>query len=463
MDVYCLGMPSPEKIYFGTDGIRGVAGQPPLDSATVHAIGLALGDDMKAHGRHSVVIGEDTRESSRWIAETLAAGLAARQVRIASAGVITTPGIAYLTRSGDFAAGVMISASHNPYQDNGIKVFDHSGYKLPDSDEAEVEAGIENYRQRQLASRRHTLAPDPELRERYLEFLAQRVAGADLSSWAAIVDCGNGAASSLAEDLFRRLRLPARLLACQPNGRNINLDCGALYPESMARAVALERADVGLALDGDADRVMLADAAGRIVDGDQVLYIAALDLLGRGQLEPKIVVGTVMSNLGLEVALRLHGIELLRAAVGDKYVLERMLESGAVLGGEQSGHVIFRHDATTGDGLLTALRVLEAMARRRQPLAELTRGFSAFPQKLVNVRVREKVPFEQLAGVTAAIRAAETYFSGQGRVLVRYSGTERLARVMVEAQSHAAVERHCQAIAAALESEIGEPGRGAVC
>lgn len=444
--------------YFGTDGIRGVAGEPPLDPATVYAIGLALGDDLRAHGPADVVIGQDTRESSGWIAETLAAGLAAREMQTASAGVITTPGIAYLTRTDDFAAGVMISASHNPYQDNGIKVFEHSGYKLPDADEAAVEAGIERYREQGLAPARRAPAEDAGLRRRYVEYLRSRVAGVSLRGLSAVIDCGNGAASAVAGELFEGLGLRVHWLGDRPDGRNINRDCGALHPEAMARAVTARGADFGLALDGDADRAILADASGRLVDGDRVLYVAARDLLARGRLEPRVVVGTVMSNLGLEVALRREQIALLRAPVGDKYVLEQMLASGAVLGGEQSGHVIFRQDATTGDGLLTALRVLEIMARRGESLAALAEGFVAFPQKLVNVRVREKTPLEQLAATGEAIRAAEAAFAngGQGRVLVRYSGTERLARIMVEAASQGEVERHCQAIARALEAEIGE-------
>lgn len=445
------------KSFFGTDGIRGVAGEFPLDPATVFAIGLALGDDMRRHGRASVVIGEDTRESSRWIAETLAAGLRRRDIAVASAGVITTPGVAYLTRCGDFAAGIMVSASHNPYQDNGIKVFDHSGFKLPDSDEAEVEADIERYLSQNLEPQREALAPQPHLRDRYLEFLRQCVASTDFSGLRVITDCANGAASSVAGDLMRSIGLNADLYECAPNGRNINLNCGALHPAHMAERVRSTGADAGVAFDGDSDRAILADAAGRIVDGDLVLLIAARALKAAGTFSPALVVGTVMSNLGLELALAAEGIQLLRTPVGDKYVLEQMNASGALLGGEQSGHVIFRADATTGDGLLTALRIFEIMARTGQSLQQLGEGFRPFPQKIVNVRVREKRPLQQLDAVQQEIRRAEEHFGSRGRVLVRYSGTEKLARVMVEAESEGDVHQFSGSIADALRDEIGEP------
>ena len=445
------------KSYFGTDGIRGVAGEFPLDPATVFAIGLALGDDMRRHGRPSVVIGEDTRESSHWIAETLAAGLRQRDIAVASAGVITTPGVAYLTRCGDFAAGIMVSASHNPYQDNGIKVFDHSGFKLPDSDEAEVEADLERYLPQNLPAQREPLTRRPELRERYMDFLRQCVAGTDFSRLRVVADCAHGAASSLAGDLMRSIGLNAELYECAPNGRNINLNCGALHPGHMAERVRTAGADAGVAFDGDSDRAILADADGRIVDGDLVLLIAARALKAAGKLTPAVVVGTVMSNLGLELALAAEGIQLLRTPVGDKYVLEQMNAVGALLGGEQSGHIIFRADATTGDGLLTALRVFEIMARTGHSLQQLGDGFRPFPQKIINVRVREKRPLEDLDNVQQAIRQAEQHFGDRGRVLVRYSGTEKLARVMVEAESEGDVHQFSGSIANALRQDIGDP------
>lgn len=441
------------KRYFGTDGIRGVAGEAPLDAATVYAVGLALGDDL---GRGaSVVLGEDTRESSTWIAETLAAGLAARGVASAHAGVIPTPGVACLAAGGDFAAGVMISASHNPFEDNGIKIFGATGYKLPDEEEAAIEGAIERYQIQGVTPRRQPLPRQPELQERYVEFLARQFAGTSFAGWRVVVDCAHGAASAVAPRLMARLGLEADILAATPDGRNINAGVGALHPEAMAARVRATGAHAGVALDGDADRAILADAEGRIVNGDAVLLLAASELQARGRLQPPVIVGTVMTNLGLELALRERAIALERAAVGDKYVLERMRALGAVLGGEPSGHVIFGAEATTGDGLLTALHCFELMARRQRPLQDLCQGWRELPQRIVNVKVREKLPLDQLEGVQAAIRAAESHFDGSGRVLVRYSGTERLARVMVEAESAEAVERFAGSIAAAIQQVIG--------
>ena len=444
------------KHYFGTDGIRGVAGEPPLDPTTVFAIGVALGDYLNRNGHRRVVLGEDTRESSRWIADTLAASLTSRGVAFAEAGIIPTPGVAYLARGQDFAAGVMNSASHNPFQDNGIKIFDHSGLKLPDAVEAELEGEITRLRSAMPPSAVHATAPDPKLHESYLAYLAACLAGVDFSGMKVVVDCANGAASAVAEELFRKLGFVPVMMHASPNGRNINAGCGALHPQAMAAEVVASGAVAGVAFDGDADRAILADAAGGLVDGDRVLLIAARALQRSGRLEPPVVVGTVMTNLGLELALNREGIRLERTPVGDKYVLERMQASGARLGGEQSGHVIFGADATTGDGLLTALRTFEVMAQTGRPLAELSAGFLACPQVLLNIRVREKVPIERLDGVRRLIERAEAELQSTGRVLVRYSGTEKLARVMVEAESSSAVEAHARAIAEALRAAIGE-------
>ncbi|MGH9474831.1 MAG: phosphoglucosamine mutase [Terriglobales bacterium] len=444
------------KRYFGTDGIRGVAGRPPLDPATVYAVGLALGDEQIARGSGAgtVVMGEDTRESSAAIAAQLAAGLEARGFRVAHAGVLPTPGVAYLAASGEFCVGVMISASHNPYQDNGIKIFGAGGYKLPDEDEATIEAGIETYRNHRPATPARLQAA-PELRAAYVAHLAERFQYTDFSALRVVVDCGHGAASSVIAELCARLGLRADVLAACPDGRNINAGVGALHPRAMAEQVRERGADAGVSLDGDADRAILADAAGNIVDGDGVLLLAARELQSSGHLQPAVVVGTVMTNFGLEKALSAEGIRLERTAVGDKYVLERMQASGARLGGEPSGHVIFAAEATTGDGLLTALHCFDLMARRQSSLRALCQGWQALPQKIENVRVAHKVPLKELEEVQAAIQRAEVEFQGSGRVLVRYSGTEALARVMVEAADAEAVARHTQAIAEALRREIG--------
>ncbi|TAN20869.1 MAG: phosphoglucosamine mutase [Acidobacteria bacterium] len=432
------------KRYFGTDGIRGVAGEPPLDAATVYAIGLALGDDLQGG---TVVLGEDTRESSPAIAAQLAAGLSARGVEVAHAGVLPTPGVAFLAATGKFRAGVMISASHNPWQDNGIKIFGASGYKLPDEEEAAIEAAIEKYRPLPAAAPER-LRTSPELRAAYATSLAERFRDTNFRGLRFVIDCGNGAASSVVGELCARLNIRAEIIAATPDGRNINAGVGALHPQAMTEQVRQSGADAGVALDGDADRAILADAQGGQIDGDCVLWMMA------HELHLPHVVGTVMTNLGLELALRRDGIALERTQVGDKYVLERMQQRGVALGGEPSGHVIFANEATTGDGLRTALHCFALMARKRQPLRALCAGWQALPQKIVNVRVDRKQPLEELRGTQAAIHTAEREFNGAGRVLVRYSGTEMLARVMVEAADGGLVERHAQAIALALQHDL---------
>ncbi len=449
---------------FGTDGIRGLAGEFPLTMENTFLIGRALGHDlMRTNPRARVVIGQDTRESSSWIGDQVALGLASAGCELHSAGVITTPGIAYLARSGEYAAGVVISASHNPWTDNGIKVFSGDGYKLPDARELAIEREI-------FALLRDPEPPQPpagksvaslpgeaSLRRAYVEWLAQNVS-ADLSGLRALVDCANGAAAAEAPALFRARRIQALFVSASPDGRNINAGCGALHPEAVAKAVAenVGNFDLGITFDGDADRVLFSDAAGRVVNGDAVLLLAARDMKARGVLPGDTVVATTMSNMGLEIALRKAGIRMLRANVGDKYVLEEMHKSGAMLGGEQSGHIIFRDgEATTGDGLLTALRVMEIMARTGQPLAELVGDLKVFPQTIQNVRVREKTPFHKVPEIQQAIAAAEQELDGDGRVVVRYSGTEALARVMIEAESEAKMKRLAGSIAGAIRKALG--------
>jgi len=444
---------------FGTDGIRGVAGEFPLDPQTVHALGAALGDVAKRLAREpEILIGMDTRESGPWLAEQVAGGLAERGVRSRFAGVITTPGIAYLTRASSFVAGVMISASHNPYQDNGIKLFGHSGYKLPDEQERLIEQEIFAYREAGLEPGTCSLQVDPGLDQAYVNYLTSTFPGS-LTSLRLVVDCGNGAASQLAPQLLRGLGAQVLPLHCSPDGRNINLRCGALHPESLREKVLAEKTNLGVAFDGDADRAIFISASGKIVDGDAVLLLAARSLLAGGRLSgpegKPTVVATVMSNLGLERALAARGIRLLRTPVGDKYVLEGMLRSGARLGGEQSGHVIFLDYATTGDGLLTALRVLEVMRESGLSMDTLTEELEIYPQRLVNVRIRERRPLSEMPAVAAEIRAAEAAFGPAGRVLVRFSGTEPLARVMVEGPEIAQVETFASRIAGAIERELG--------
>jgi phosphoglucosamine mutase len=446
------------KKLFGTDGIRGVAGQSPLDAPTVYAIGLALAHTLAAQTPSPrVLLGMDTRESSEWIAATLTAGLEGGGALVESAGVITTPGIAFLAQRHGFAAGVVISASHNPWQDNGIKLFGPDGYKLPDT----VELAIEEEIFRQLATitipPQQTLPPEVNEADRaeYVRFLLAAVPGLSLDGRRIVIDCANGAASSVAPQLFADLGGEIIVTNASPDGRNINEVCGALHPEIVAAHVKRCQASMGITFDGDADRALFADENGNVVNGDAVLLLAGRDLQARGLLTNSTVIATTMSNMGLEAALKRSGIQMLRAAVGDKYVLEQMIATGAALGGEQSGHIIFTGRSTTGDGLLTALLLLDIVHRSGKSLAELVADLKVFPQVIVNVKVREKKPLEGIPTVIAAIRAAEAELADSGRVVIRYSGTEALARVMIEADSEPLMRHHADTIAAAIRTEIG--------
>jgi len=450
---------------FGTDGIRGVAGEFPLTKESTYLIGRALGHDLiRVNPKAQVVIGQDTRESSRWIADRLWQGLASVGVKGQSAGVLTTPGVAYVARSRNFDAGVVISASHNPWTDNGIKVFSGDGYKLPDARELAIEKEIfAQLQNSDAASVQESVADisslpgEKDLRETYIHWLAKSVS-TDLKRLRVAVDCANGAATAEAPELFRALGIQATFLHCAPDGQNINEGCGALHPETVARFVVEHKGkfDLGVTFDGDADRSLFCCSEGRVVNGDAVLLLAGRDMQSRGALAKSTIVATTMSNMGLELALKRAGIRMLRANVGDKYVLEEMQRVGATLGGEQSGHILFRDgDATTGDGLLTALRVMEIMVRSGRSLAELTADLKVFPQIIRNVRVREKIPFAQIPAVQQAITAAERELDGVGRVVVRYSGTEALARVMIEAESKDTMNRLVDSIVVPLQTALG--------
>jgi phosphoglucosamine mutase len=453
---------SNQRQLFGTDGIRGMAGEFPLTTDSTYAIGCALGHDLKRNNpRARVVIGQDTRQSSHWIADRVTLGLASHGIEVQSAGVITTPGVAYLARSRRFDAGIVISASHNPWTDNGIKIFSGDGYKLPDARELAIEQEIFALLQQTLtpssATASSSLPGDPTLRRAYIDWLAHNVS-TDLKHLKVLVDCANGAATAEAPELFHACGIQATFLHAQPNGKNINENCGALHPENVARTmVEMEgQFDIGITFDGDADRALFSDAHGKVVNGDAVLLLIAADMQSRGTLRGDMLVATTMSNMGLEVALKRSNIRMLRANVGDKYVLEEMQKTGATLGGEQSGHIIFRDgEATTGDGLLTALRVMEVMARSGKSLADLVSGLKVFPQTIKNIRVREKVPFQQVPQVQNAIDVAERELNGNGRVVVRYSGTEALARVMVEAESEEKMRSLATNIATAIQSTLG--------
>lgn len=449
---------------FGTDGIRGVAGEFPLTQDSVYWIGQALGHDLlRGNAKARVIIGQDTRASGQWIADRFLQGLASVGVETRSAGVITTPGVAFLARSQKFDAGVVISASHNPWTDNGIKVFSGTGYKLPDARELAIEKEIFARLQSgtgtapQAQTEISSLPGEQSLRHTYVEWLTRGIA-TGLDNLRVAADCANGAAAAEAPELFKTLKIKTTFLHCAPDGKNINEDCGALHAETVARFVR-ERPgefDLGVTFDGDADRALFCDAHGEVVNGDAVLLLAAREMQSRGTLAGGTVVATTMSNMGLELALKRSGIKMLRANVGDKYVLEEMQRVGATLGGEQSGHILFRDgDATTGDGLLTALRVLEIMVRTGKPLADLISDLKVFPQTIRNVRVRQKTSLAEIPAVAAAMAAAESELAGNGRVVVRYSGTEALARVMIEAESKEQMNRLAKSIVDAFQAAIG--------
>ncbi|MEO7030256.1 MAG: phosphoglucosamine mutase [Acidobacteriaceae bacterium] len=480
---------------FGTDGIRALAGEAPLDESTVYAVAKALARSLSVKGLNPrVVMGMDTRESGPWIAAALAAGLRSGGASFESAGVITTPAVAFLARKHGFDAGVVISASHNPWRDNGIKIFGGDGYKLPD----EVELGIEAEIERVLAEEgrgtgekqvpcgddrkksndndndndnsnsnsnskdndnRNEIDLLPEVNEsyraEYVRSLLDAVPNISLDNRSVVIDCANGAASAVAPELFAGMGGTVEVTHASPNGRNINDQCGAMHPEIVAAEVKRYGASMGMTFDGDADRALFADEHGNVVNGDAVMLVCARDLQARGLLAGDTVVATTMSNMGLEAAFKRSGISMLRAPVGDKYVLEEMRKSGASLGGEQSGHILFPAKATTGDGLLTALLVLDVVHRSGKTLGELIADLKNLPQVILNVRVREKKPLDGFPSVVSAIGAAEEELRDSGRVVIRYSGTEALARVMIEAESGEAMTRHAEAIAGAIRAELG--------
>ncbi|HSP63209.1 MAG TPA: phosphoglucosamine mutase [Pyrinomonadaceae bacterium] len=451
------------KRLFGTDGIRGEADKFPLDSPTVRAIGGSLARHLaeRTPGRAPrLILGRDTRESGLRIECALIAGAITSGVEVESAGIITTPGVAFLARTLPADAGVVISASHNSYQDNGIKVFEASGRKLDDATERLIEKDIPE------AQPDYSEQPDSdtqqnavELRTRYLDYLVHDVAhDLSLSDLTIVVDCANGAAYELAPRLLRRLGANVIPINNEPDGRNINRDCGSLHLEVAQREVAARNADFGVAFDGDADRALFVDGNGQLVDGDATMWVMANYLKSRGELTGDAVVATVMSNVGLEIALRSQGISLTRTDVGDKYVLDELIRSGAAIGGEQSGHIILPKLSLAGDGMMTTLYLLRAMRDQGKSLTGLTEGFRRYPQTLVNVRVREKRPFEELPAVQHLAWEVEKKLGERGRLLLRYSGTEPLARIMVEGESDAEVKAHARALAEAIRAELGADG-----
>ncbi len=452
-------MPNARRL-FGTDGVRGVANLEPMSADTVVRLGRAVAMRCRAHaaGRHAIIIGKDTRWSGDLLEAALSAGICAAGVDVLQAGIIPTPAVAVLTRTLGAAAGAVISASHNPFADNGIKFFGADGFKLPDDEENTIEALV----------RSGTFAGAPTGTEigrvtvlgdaagRYVDFLKACAPGhRSLAGVRLVVDCAHGATSHVGPELFRQLGADVVVMAASPNGENINRACGAVYPQALQDAVRAEHAHIGVALDGDGDRAIFVDETGAVVDGDEILAMLAPDMLSRGTLKGQTVVATIMSNLGLELALRDRGVRLIRVQVGDRYVVEEMRRGGYNLGGEQSGHLVFLDHATTGDGLRAALAVLRFLLERQRPLSELKRVMTRLPQALVNVRVARHADFDGIPKVREAIRSVTADLGDRGRVVVRYSGTEPLARVMVEGEHAAHVQACAEAIAASIREELG--------
>lgn len=456
-------MSTPRRKLFGTDGVRGEAGRFPLDVQTLRTVGKSLTDHLRQRlGRAPViVVGRDTRESGGWLERSLIEGAIEAGAECKSAGVITTPGVAFLARTLPADAGVVISASHNAYQDNGFKIFAPSGRKLDDETERLIEADMLARTQKgSTATAAEIRSPGEDLpsalRSRYLDFLQHEIArGLPLNNQTIVVDAANGAASALAPQLFEQLGANVVAINDKPDGRNINRDCGSLHIEALQQKVIATGADIGVAFDGDADRSLFVDSKGQFVDGDATLWALGKYMHARDQLSNGLVVATVMSNIGLEIALRSRGLRLLRTDVGDKYVLEELMRSGAGLGGEQSGHIIFPHLSLAGDGLITTLRLLRAMHDEGKPLHDLTEGFQRYPQVLVNVEVREKRPFVEVEQIQKVVQETESQLGDGGRLLLRYSGTEPLARVMIEGQNQEMIEAHARNLAIVIRQELG--------
>ncbi len=444
---------------FGTDGIRGEAGKYPLDKKTIAIIGKSLAKQMSDHlGRKpKIIIGRDTRESGGWIENAFVAGALSAGAVCETAEIITTPGIAFLTKQFQFDAGIVISASHNPFRDNGIKIFLPSGKKLDEKTEKRIENDIKGYAGDNFEDSAFCGVPahSADFGQNYLDYLTGEFAGLSLSGLKIVVDCANGAASNLAPRLFSAFGAEIVVINNSPDGRNINKDCGSLHIGNLQRKVLEVAADFGVAFDGDADRSLFVDENGKFVDGDGVLWIMARHLRSTGELDNDTVVATVMSNIGLQIALNSENITLARTPVGDKYVLRELLETGSAIGGEQSGHIIFPRKSLVGDGMFTALYLLEAMSSNDKSLSELTAGFRQFPQILKNVPVREKRPFAEVPEIMDAAEKVENELGETGRLLLRYSGTENLARVMIEGEAQDKIDQMAASLAGVIKNNLG--------
>ena len=441
---------------FGTDGIRAKAGTPPLDAATVCRVGAALVRVLHTNGQRArVLIGGDTRESYGWIEQALASGLTSQGAAVTSVGVTPTPGVAHLTRTEEFDAGIVISASHNPYEDNGIKIFSGRGEKLDEDFERRIEAMVADTSWH-VEDAAAPIDRSPDLRSHYVDHLRKILPRVDrLAGSRVVIDCANGATTTVAPQLFRDLGFEVVVYGDAPDGRNINLQCGSTHLDLLQKKVVDHAARLGVAFDGDGDRALFVDHHGRAVDGDAVLLLSAVQLQRENRLPGNAVVATVMSNIGLELALRDRQIDLLRAPVGDKYVMERMQARGIALGGEQSGHIIFADHLFTGDGIGTSLQVLRIMEVTGKELAALAGELVTYPQVLVNVRVRERADYNQIPAIADSIRRVEERVDGEGRLLIRYSGTEPLLRIMIEGKNDGEIRQWANEIADAVKRTLG--------
>lgn len=459
-------MSHPKKI-FGTDGVRGTANVEPVTAETALKLGRAaahifknLEAQSRSRGKHKIVIGKDTRLSGYMLENAISSGILSMGVDVLFIGPLPTPGVAYTTRSLRADAGIVITASHNPYADNGIKFFRADGYKLDDKIENKIEnlvfsGEIENIRP--TAGEIGKAVRIDDALGRYIEFAKTSFPkNLTLEGLKIVLDCGNGAAYKSSPCVLRELGAEVIVYGNQPDGKNINENCGSMFPETLCKKVAEHKAHLGIAHDGDADRVLLCDENGKLIDGDDIMAIAAFDMLAQKTLAEKTLVATVMSNAGLEDAIKNAGGKIIRTSVGDKNVIDEMLKNGFNFGGEQSGHLIFRDFSTTGDGLVAALQVLRIMKAKEQPLSKLAKCWTRFPQLVTNVRVREKIPFEKLDGVLKLVSSAETELkSAGGRVLLRYSGTEPKARLLLEGRDAKILENWSQKICGAIQKQIG--------
>ena len=439
---------------FGTDGVRGVAGTPPLDPVTVTRLGAALVRVLPHRGAGRVLVGRDTRESGDWIEQALARGVASQGAQLVSTGIVPTPAVAYLTGSRDFDAGLVISASHNPFQDNGIKIFSGHGQKFAEAQERDIEVLVADPAFRVDLDTPAAVTRE-DLVDAYLDHARAMLPSPGALRGARIgLDCANGATATVAPRLFRALGFDVVVIGAEPDGRNINLDCGSTHPERLSALVRQEKLRFGVAFDGDGDRAILIDADGRVVDGDAVLYLCARHMRAGGRLKGDAIVATVMSNIGLEIALREAGIGMLRCPVGDKYVMEELVRRDLALGGEQSGHVIFSEHLFTGDGIVTALAVVRAMVDSGRELSALAGELVTYPQVLVNVRVKERRALDSVPAVKAVTDAVETRLTGAGRLLIRYSGTEPLLRIMIEGKDQREIQGWADEIASAVRTHL---------